>query len=157
MARTRAIEALERAGVDFTVHTYTAGTAQPATFGEAVAAALGVPPDRVFKTLVTEVDGNPVVAIVPVNGSLSLKALARAAHAKRAIMAEAAAAERLTGYVVGGISPFGHRRKAPVFVDASAGRHARIFVSGGQRGLQVELAPADLVAVTGARTAVLAG
>lgn len=157
MARTRAVDALEHAGVAFTLHTYTVDSPGAATLGESVAAALGVDPDRVFKTLVAEIDGKPAVAIVPVTGTLSLKALAHAAGGKRAAMAEPAAAERLTGYVVGGISPFAHRRRVPVYVDESASRHERVFVSGGRRGLQIELSPGDLVAVTGARSAPLGG
>jgi Cys-tRNA(Pro)/Cys-tRNA(Cys) deacylase len=155
MARTRAVDALERAGVEFTAHVYTIESSGGETFGEAVAAALGVAPERVYKTLVAEADGRPVVAIVPVTGTLSLKALAQAAGAKRAAMAEPAVAERLTGYVVGGISPFAHRRALPVIIDESVGPHDRVLVSGGRRGLQVELAPADLVSVTGAQVAPL--
>jgi Cys-tRNA(Pro)/Cys-tRNA(Cys) deacylase len=157
MARTRAVDALERAGVEFIVHPYSVSPEGGQTFGEAVAAALGVPPEQVFKTLVAEADGRPVVAVVPVNGSLSLKALAHAVGAKRAEMADPATAERLTGYVVGGISPFAHRRSLPVVVDDSMIRHDRVFVSAGQRGLQVEVTPADLFALTGARSAPVAG
>jgi Cys-tRNA(Pro)/Cys-tRNA(Cys) deacylase len=157
MARTRAIDALQRCGVEFTVHTYVADSGGDETFGEAVAAALGVVPDRVFKTLVAEADGRPVVAIVPVTRTLSLKALAHASGAKRAVMADPAVAERLTGYVVGGISPFAHRRRLPVVVDDSVDRHEWVFVSAGQRGLQVEVRPGDLTRITGARLAPVAG
>jgi Cys-tRNA(Pro)/Cys-tRNA(Cys) deacylase len=157
MARTRAIDALERSGVEFTVRAYAAEPGGDETFGEAVAAALGVAPERVFKTLVAEADGRPVVAIVPVTRTLSLKALANAADAKRAAMADPATAERLTGYVVGGISPFSHRRRLPVFVDDSVAAHEWVLVSGGQRGLQVEVRPGDLTRLTGARLASVAG
>lgn len=157
MPGTRAVDALERAGVEFALHTYEIDAPGDTTFGAAVAAALGVSPERVFKTLIAEVDGRPVVAIVPVIGHLSLKALARAAQGKRAVMAQAEIAERITGYVVGGISPFAHRRRVPTWVDESLTLHDRVFVSGGRRGLQVEVAPGDLIALTAARTAPLAG
>lgn len=157
MSRTPAITALERAGVDFALHPYRVGDGDGTTFGEAVAAALGVEPERVFKTLVAETDGTPVVAVVPVTGTLSLKALARARHAKRAAMADPADARRLTGYVVGGISPFGQKRRLPVVVDESLLTHDRVLVSAGRRGLQVEVSPGDLVALTGARSAAIAG
>jgi Cys-tRNA(Pro)/Cys-tRNA(Cys) deacylase len=137
---------LTRAKVAFTPHEYEL-TASEATYGESVAATLGVPPQRLFKTLVAEVDGRHVVAIVPTHLRLGLKALAAAAGGKKAQMADPADAERLTGYVTGGISPFGQKRRMPVFVDASISGHATVFVSGGRRGLQVELAPADLIAL----------
>ena len=106
-----------------------------------------------FKTLVASVDGRLVVAVVPVSGTLDLKALAEAVGGKRAEMAQPAAAERATGYVVGGISPLGHRSRLPVVVDATVEGLVRVYVSAGRRGLQVSLAPADLVAVTAARVA----
>ena len=137
---------LTRAKVAFTPHEYEL-TASEATYGESVAATLGVPPQRLFKTLVAEVDGRQVVAIVPTHLRLGLKALAAAAGGKKAQMADPADAERLTGYVTGGISPFGQKRRMPVFVDASISGHATVFVSGGRRGLQVEVAPADLIAL----------
>ena len=112
--------------------------------------ALGVSRDRLFKTLVALVDDRPVVGIVPVSGRLSLKALARVAGGKRAVMAETADAERLTGYVVGGISPFGQTRRLATFIDEGILGHPTIFVSGGRRGLQLELTPVDLIRVTGA-------
>lgn len=153
MARTVStpgIQALARAKVPYEVHPYDVDVGDDETYGEAVAAAVGVPPERLFKTLVAEVDGDPVVAIVPVDGRLSLKALARAAGGKRASMADPADAERLTGYVTGGISPFGQRRRLPAFVDRSIGGFETVFVSAGRRGLQVEVAPGDLVRLTGA-------
>ncbi|MEO0662305.1 MAG: aminoacyl-tRNA deacylase, partial [Planctomycetota bacterium] len=110
-------------------------------------------PRTVFKTLVADADGELVCAVVPVDGTLSLKALARAAGSKRAAMADTKAAERATGYVVGGISPLGQTRALRAFVDASALEHAHVCVSAGQRGLQLRLAPGDLVAVTGATPA----
>lgn len=153
MTATPATEALRRSGVRFTPHEY--GTVEEAegTYGEAIAAVLGVDPARVFKTLVTVVDDRPTVAVVPVDGHLSLKALARARGAKRAEMADPADAERLTGYVVGGISPFGQKRRLPVVADRGLLAHSSVLVSGGRRGLQLEVAPGDLVAFLGATVA----
>lgn len=152
---TPALRSLATAGVAFTPHEYVVDV-DADTYGEAVAASLGVAPERLFKTLVAEVDGRPVVAVVPVAGRLALKELARAAKGKRAEMASPELAERVTGYVVGGISPFGQKRRLPLFCDVSALDHATVFVSGGRRGLQVELAPEALVRLTGAVTAPLA-
>lgn len=151
---TRATQALRQAGVVFRVHEYRL-MSHPAeeTYGEAVAASLGQAPERLFKTLVAVVDGAPVLAVVPTHQRLSMKALARAAGAKKAEMVAPDAAERLTGYVTGGISPFGQRRRLPVFVDESARGFETVFVSAGRRGLQVEVAPADLVRLLGATTA----
>ena len=153
MSATPATEALRRAGVAFTPHEYGPVEDPEGTYGEAIAAVLGIDPARVFKTLVTMVDERPTVAVVPVSGHLSLKALARARRAKRADMAAPADAERLTGYVVGGISPFGQKRRLPVVVDRSLLASATVFVSGGRRGLQVEMDPVDLVAFLGAEVA----
>jgi Cys-tRNA(Pro)/Cys-tRNA(Cys) deacylase len=149
---TPATVALTAAGTEFTVHAYAHDPAHP-SYGEEAAQAMGVSPDRVFKTLVAEVDGELTVAVVPVAGSLDLKALATAVGGKKAAMADPAAAERVTGYVRGGISPLGQRKRLRTVLDASAGRHATICVSAGRRGLEVELAPADLVALTGAALA----
>lgn len=149
---TPATLALERAGVTHTLRPYVHDPAAQ-SFGAEAATALGVPASRVFKTLLADVDGRLVVAVVPVSGSLDLKALAGAVGGKRAVMADAAIAERSTGYVVGGISPIGQRRALPTVVDTSAFEHPTIFVSGGRRGLDVELAASDLVAVTSAATA----
>lgn len=150
---TRATEALRRAGAAFTLHEYGPVDEGESTYGEAIAAVLGVDPRRVFKTLVAVADGEPAVAVVPVSGHLSMKALARARGAKRAEMAAPADAERLTGYVVGGISPFGQKRRLPVVADESLLGHPTVYVSGGRRGLQVEIAPDDLLALLGAATA----
>jgi Cys-tRNA(Pro)/Cys-tRNA(Cys) deacylase len=111
---------------------------------------------RVFKTLVTEVDGTLTVAVVPVTGDVDLKALADAAGGKRAALADRTLAERTTGYVRGGISPLGQRKRLPTVVDESATAHPTVFVSAGRRGLQVELSPVDLIRVTGAVTARIA-
>ncbi|MEU1347025.1 Cys-tRNA(Pro) deacylase [Streptomyces sp. NPDC005795] len=146
---TPATVALTAAGVEFTVHAYEHDPAS-ASYGEEAAEALGVSPDRVFKTLVADVDGRLTVAVVPVAGSLDLKALASATGGKRATMADPAAAERTTGYVRGGISPLGQRKRLPTVLDASARSHATICVSAGRRGLEVELSPTDLAALTNA-------
>ncbi|MGW7353457.1 Cys-tRNA(Pro) deacylase [Streptomyces sp. NPDC054784] len=152
---TPATVAATRAGVPFTTHAYAHDPAAP-SYGEEAAEALGLSPGQVFKTLVADVDGALTVAVVPVSGSLDLKALAAAVGGKRAAMADPAAAERATGYVLGGISPLGQRRRLPTVVDASAAERETVCVSAGRRGLEIELAPADLVALTGARTAPIA-
>ncbi|WP_335973729.1 MULTISPECIES: Cys-tRNA(Pro) deacylase [Streptomycetaceae] len=152
---TPATVALDRAAVPYTVHAYPHDPGGELSYGQEAAAALGVEPGRVFKTLVAEVDGALTVAVVPVSGSLDLKALAAAAGGKRAAMADPAAAERSSGYVRGGISPLGQRKALPTVVDATALSHPTVFVSAGKRGLEVELAPAELVRLTGAATAPL--
>jgi Cys-tRNA(Pro)/Cys-tRNA(Cys) deacylase len=153
---TPATSLLTRLKIAYTVHEYAA-EAEPASYGLAASAALGVPPERLLKTLVAEVDGRLTVAVVPVAGNLDLKALAEAAGGKKARMAEPAAAERATGYVVGGISPLGQRRRLPVVVDQSATGFGTIFCSAGRRGLQIELAPADLIRAAAATVAPIAG
>ncbi|MGW5491919.1 Cys-tRNA(Pro) deacylase [Streptomyces olivaceoviridis] len=144
---TPATVALTAAGVDFTVHAYDHDPSHP-SYGEEAAEAMGVSPERVFKTLVADVDGSLVVGVVPVAGSLDLKALAAAVGGKRAAMADPALAERTTGYVRGGISPLGQRKKLPTVIDDSAESHATICVSAGRRGLEVELAPGVLAKLT---------
>jgi len=151
-AGTPATVALTQAKVPFTVHAYEHDPAAEA-YGPEAAEAMGVPPERVFKTLLADVDGRLAVAVVPVSGRLDLKALASALDGKKAAMAEPAAAERATGYVVGGISPLGQRRKLPTVVDESALGFDTVFCSAGRRGLEIELAPADLVELADARTA----
>ncbi|MDQ0796887.1 Cys-tRNA(Pro) deacylase [Streptomyces sp. B1I3] len=146
---TPATVALTAAGTAFTVHSYDHDPSSP-SYGEEAAEALGTAPERVFKTLVADVDGELVVAVVPVAGSLDLKALASAVGGKRAAMADPAAAERTTGYVRGGISPLGQRKRLRTVLDASADAHLTICVSAGRRGLEVELAPGDLAALTAA-------
>ncbi|MGP3951101.1 Cys-tRNA(Pro) deacylase [Streptomyces sp. 7N604] len=152
---TPATVALTEAGTAFTVHSYEHDPAAP-SYGEEAAQAMGVEPERVFKTLLAEVDGALTVAIVPVAGSLDLKALAAAVGGKRAAMADPAVAERTTGYVRGGISPLGQRRRLRTVLDASASGHATVCVSAGRRGLEVELAPADLASLTDAVLAPIA-
>lgn len=146
---TPATLALERAGIAFTLHPYDHDP-RAASYGLEAAQALGLDPGTVLKTLLAEADGALVVAVVPVTGELDLKALARAVGASRARMADPAAAERATGYVVGGISPIGQRKRLTTVVDASAGGHDTVYVSAGRRGLDLGLAPADLLRVTGA-------
>ena len=146
---------LTREQVPHTVHAYEVD-AHATSYGEAAAAALGIEPERMLKTLLAEVDGRLVCGVVPSSGSLDLKALAMALGGKRAAMAEPAAAERSTGYVVGGISPLGQRTRLPTAVDETAELFDTVFVSAGRRGLSVELAPAELVRLTGAVLADLA-
>ncbi|MPQ99891.1 Cys-tRNA(Pro) deacylase [Modestobacter sp. I12A-02628] len=153
MAATPAVRVLDRAGVTYALHPYDAGTADGQGYGEAAAAALGTDPARLFKTLVTELDGTLAVAVVPVSGQLDLKAFAAAAGGRKAAMADPAAAERSSGYVRGGISPLGQRRALRTVVDASALDWPTVFVSAGRRGLQVELAATDLIRLTAALTA----
>ena len=155
MTGTPATVALRAAGIPFTEHEYPHVPAAQ-SFGLEAAAALGVEPDRVFKTLLTEVDARIVVGIVPVTGRLDLRALATALGGKRAAMADPALAQRRTGYVVGGISPIGQKTPSPTVLDQSATLWETIFVSGGRRGLDLELAPADLVAMTSAAIADIA-
>jgi Cys-tRNA(Pro)/Cys-tRNA(Cys) deacylase len=153
---TTATIALERAKIPFALHEYPHDP-RAASFGLEASAALGVPPERLFKTLVATVDGGTLaVGVVPVSRQLDLKALAAAVGGKKAVMAETAAAERATGYVAGGISPVGQKRRLPIVVDASALELTTIFCSAGRRGLQMEIAPADLVKATGAQVADIA-
>lgn len=154
-APTRAIAALVRAKVPHTLHPYHHDPATTA-FGDEVVAALGWDPARVFKTLVASIDGALVVGIVPVAAHLDMKALAAAVGGKKASMARVADAERSSGYVAGGISPLGQRKALPTVVDSSARSFDTVMVSAGKRGLQVELAPADLIAMTKAKVADIA-
>ena len=154
-APTPAIAALARAKVVHTLHPYQHDPTTTA-FGDEVVQALGWPAQRVFKTLVASVDGRLTVGIVPVAAQLDLKALAAAAGGKKAGMANVADAERSSGYVAGGISPLGQRRQLPTVIDRTATDFDTIMVSAGRRGLQVELAPADLVTLTRAVVAPIA-
>jgi Cys-tRNA(Pro)/Cys-tRNA(Cys) deacylase len=151
-AGTPATTLLTAEKVAHTLHPYQVSPDAP-HYGALVAEALGVPPERLFKTLIADVDGALVVAVVPVTGDLDLKALAHAAGGKRATLADRAAAERSSGYVRGGISPLGQRRGLPTVIDDSVRRLDLMFVSAGRRGLQVSLAPADLIRLTGATVA----
>jgi Cys-tRNA(Pro)/Cys-tRNA(Cys) deacylase len=152
---TPATQALTRAGVAFTTHPYEHDPSA-SSYGLEAAEVLGLPADQVFKTLCVAVDGRLVVGIVPVSRQLDLKAVAAAVGGKKATMAEPVAAERSTGYVVGGISPLGQKRAHPTVVDETATAHETIYVSGGRRGLDIGLAPEDLVRLTGATTAPIA-
>jgi Cys-tRNA(Pro)/Cys-tRNA(Cys) deacylase len=153
---TPAIQTLKKAGIAHRVHEYAHDPAVE-SFGEEAAQALGIDETVIFKTLLAATGPKDfVVGIVPVCCQLDLKALAAAIGAKRAEMAPPAAAERLTGYVVGGISPIGQRRKLPTVIDASAMEHDEVYVSGGRRGLDVSLRPADLVSVLAAAVAPIA-
>lgn len=149
---TPATVALTRAGLAFTLHEYEHDP-RAASYGLEAAEALGLEPARVFKTLMANVDGRLAVGIVPVSGQLDLKGLARALGASKAVMADVAAAERATGYVAGGISPVGQKRPHPMVLDQTATAFDTIYVSGGRRGLDLGIAPADLVTVTGALVA----
>lgn len=152
---TRALDVLAQLGIDVVVHEYVHDPAVT-DFGGEAAHALNVPAERVFKTLFTEVDGAYVVALVPVSGTLNLKALAAAQGGKRAVLAEAKVAERKTGYVLGGVSPFGQRALFPTVLDESARAHETIYVSAGRRGLDLEIPPSELVRVLGAMWAPIA-
>ncbi|WP_324644816.1 Cys-tRNA(Pro) deacylase [Pseudarthrobacter sp. LT1] len=149
---TPATAALTAAGVPFVLHPYPHNPSA-ASYGAEAAEALGIDPSRVFKTLMVEVEGRLAVGIVPVSGTLDLKAIATALGAKKAAMADPAAAQRRTGYVLGGISPLGQRQPSPTVLDSSALALGTLLVSGGRRGLDIELAPADLVRLTDAVTA----
>lgn len=153
---TPALVALDAAGIPHTAHAYTHDPGSDVGYGLEAAQVLGVPPEQVYKTLMTTVDGVLTVAVVPVTGMLDLKALAQAVGGKKAAMADKAAAERATGYVVGGISPLGQRSAHPTVLDETVELFDSVFVSGGRRGLDVELAPADLVRMTDAVLAPIA-
>jgi Cys-tRNA(Pro)/Cys-tRNA(Cys) deacylase len=149
---TPATALLIRQKVAHHVHTYPHNP-RTGSYGAEAATALGIDPARCFKTLVVEVDGALAVAVVPVSGALDLKAMAAALDGKRAVMADPGLAERTTGYVRGGISPLGQRKRLPTVVDATATAYDTVFVSGGRRGLEVELAPAELIRLTDAKVA----
>ena len=152
---TAATIALERAKIPFTLHEY-AHDPRRGSYGLEASEALGIPPERMFKTLVAAVDGALAVGVVPVHRQLDLKALAAAVGGKKAAMAEVAAAERATGYVAGGISPVGQKRRLPVVVDSSALTLGTMFCSAGRRGLEIEIAPADLIRAVHAKVAAIA-
>jgi Cys-tRNA(Pro)/Cys-tRNA(Cys) deacylase len=146
---TPAVVALTKAGIAHTLHEYDHDP-RATSYGLEAADALGLDPDQVFKTLMAELDGELVVAVVPVSTKLDLKALARTFAGSRAAMADPRAAERATGYVTGGISPVGQRKTHRTVVDETAELYDVVYVSAGRRGLDVGIAPADLVEVTGA-------
>ncbi|TWP53191.1 Cys-tRNA(Pro) deacylase [Lentzea tibetensis] len=146
---TPATALLEKQRVAHTLHSYSHDPRHE-SYGHEAVEALGLVPGRVFKTLVAEVDGKLAVGVVPVTGHLDLKGLAAALKGKKARMAEVAAAERATGYVAGGISPLGQKKRLPVVIDASVVGFETVFCSAGRRGLEVEIAPDDLIRLTGA-------
>ena len=156
---TPAVTALVRAGIDHTLHEYRHDAGGGAGFAMEAAEALALDPARVFKTLVVELDREPTrlgVVVAPATGEVDLRAAAGALGAKRAALADVTRAERATGYVHGGISPFGQRKRLPTVLDASAEAFATIYVSGGRRGLEIEVAPGDLVTVLDAAVAEVA-
>jgi Cys-tRNA(Pro)/Cys-tRNA(Cys) deacylase len=153
---TTATIALDRARIPYTLHEYSHDP-RSGSYGLEASDALGVPPERVFKTLVAAVDGGTLaVGVVPVHRQLDLKALAAAVGGKKAVLAEVAAAERATGYVAGGISPLGQRKHLPTVLDASAEAFDTIYCSAGRRGLEIELSPGDLARLTAATLAPIA-
>jgi Cys-tRNA(Pro)/Cys-tRNA(Cys) deacylase len=149
---TPALLALEAAGIAHSVHEYDRGD-DLRDFGREAAEALGLPFDQVFKTLVVDADGELVVAVLPVSCQLSMKRVAAAVGAKKAAMSDPARAERSSGYIVGGISPIGQRKRLRTVIDETAELFEEIYVSGGRRGMDVALAPSDLVTVLDALVA----
>ena len=152
---TPATAALTAAGIRFLPHSYDHDPTNT-NYGTEAASALGLDPEQVFKTLLADVDGALVVAIVPVTGMLDLRALARAVGGKKAVMADPAVAQRKTGYIVGGISPVGQKTPHTTVLDETAELYPSIFVSGGRRGFDIELAPADLLSITNGQIAAIA-
>lgn len=153
---TRATQALDRAGAEYRLHAYQVVEKVGGGYGEAVADAIGLPRSRVFKTLVAVVDGDPLVAVIPVDRRLSTKRMASTVRGKSCALASPETAERVTGYVTGGISPFGLRRELRLVLDESASKFETIAVSGGRRGIQIELSPETVIAVTGGMLASIA-
>ena len=151
---TPATKALQKLGVKFVLHTYVYDS-DAESIGMQAAEALGVEPFRMLKTLMAEVDGKPVCVMVPSDREVSMKKLAAAFGGKAAKMMRPADAERLTGYHVGGISPFGQKKRVPVAIEAAALGHATVYVNGGQRGLQIELGPNDAMKALDATTEAL--
>ncbi|MEL4318093.1 Cys-tRNA(Pro) deacylase [Leifsonia sp. YIM 134122] len=152
---TPATAALSAAGIAFSAHVYEHDP-RATNFGTEAAEKLGLDPEQVFKTLVADVAGTLVVAVVPVTGMLDLKALAAAAGGGKAVMADPKLAERKSGYIVGGISPIGQKTPLMTVIDETAILFDTVFVSGGRRGFDIELAPDDLASITGATFAAIA-
>jgi len=151
---TPATALLDKQKVAHLLHSYEHDPRHE-SYGLEAAEALGITPERVFKTLVADVDGRLAVGVVPVTGQLDLKALAAALGGKKARMADVSAAERATGYVAGGISPLGQKKRLPLVLDSSAERFDTVYCSAGRRGLEVEIAPAELARLTGAVVATI--
>ncbi|RDE18797.1 Cys-tRNA(Pro) deacylase [Motiliproteus coralliicola] len=148
---TPAVNCAKKAKISFRTHSYQHDP-NTASYGDEAAQALGIDPQRVFKTLLVSLDGNPkklAVGVVPVSGSLDLKAIGTCLKSKKVAMADPAEAQRATGYLLGGISPLGQKKRLPLILDQSAKSLETIHVSGGKRGLEIELAPADLLRLTG--------
>jgi Cys-tRNA(Pro)/Cys-tRNA(Cys) deacylase len=153
---TPATRALDAAGIAYRLHRYVSAPGA-ANLGRQAAEALGIDPARMLKTLLLDLDGQPVCALLPVDRELSLKKLAAALGGKRASLLAATAAERISGYRIGGISPFGQKKRLPVAIETSALAQATVYCNGGQRGLQLEIAPDLIVNLLGARPAELSG
>lgn len=153
---TPATALLAKHAITHRVHSYEHDP-RAESFGEQAAEALGLPAERVFKTLVAEVDGRMTVGVIPITGRLDLKALAASRAGKKAQLAETATAERATGYVAGGISPLGQKKRLPTVIDESAMAFETVFCSAGRRGLEIELSPSDLVRLLDAEVASIAG
>lgn len=147
---TPALKLLTKQGIDFTLHSYNHNESAE-SYGLEAAQALNLPTDRVFKTLVTQsIDGQLIVGIVPVSGSLNLKRISSAVGVKKVTMADKSKVESTTGYVIGGVSPIGQKKRLKTVLDQSAFEHDTIFVSAGKRGMDVELSPSDLESVCSA-------
>lgn len=152
---TPAVNAAKKANVQYTLHDYQHNP-DTESYGEEAAVALGLAPEQVFKTLLVAMNGDQkslAVAVVPVSGLLNLKALATALKVKKVLMADPLAAQRTTGYLLGGISPLGQKKRLPTVLDSSAEDLPTLFVSAGRRGLEIELTAADLQRLTGATLA----
>lgn len=154
MTQTRATQALDKAGISYELKTYTYDP-NAERIGVHAAESMGVPPDQVLKTLIAYADGKPVCVLLPSDREVSMKKLAQAFGAKSAEMSKPADAERMTGYHVGGISPFGQKRRLPTVVDKAAFSYERVFLNGGQRGLQIRIRPQDIVTAAAAKIAEL--
>lgn len=151
---TPAVQAAKKAGVPFRLHSYEHDP-KAESYGLEAAEALQLPAETVFKTLLALVDDQPVVAMVPVAHQLDLKFLAKAHGGKKAVMCPADKAQRLTGYVLGGISPLGQKKRLPLYLDSSADNQAEIYMSAGRRGLEIAMAPGDVLALTRGKSAAL--
>ncbi|MCG8394684.1 MAG: Cys-tRNA(Pro) deacylase [Pseudomonadales bacterium] len=151
---TPAVQAAKKAKVAYQLHSYDHDP-KAESYGREAADVLGLPPEQVFKTLVALVDDQPVVAMVPVAHQLDLKFLAKAHGGKKAVMCPPDKAQRLTGYVLGGISPLGQKKRLPLYLDQSAGGHEEVYMSAGRRGLEIAMAPNDLLNLTGGKLAAL--
>jgi len=145
---TPAVNIAKKAKIDYILHSYTHDPAS-ASYGEEASEKLGISSDRVFKTLVAQIDSRElVVAVIPVSSMLSMKQIAKVSGGKKAEMAKGVDVERSSGYILGGVSPLGQKKRLRTFIDSSAANFATIYVSAGRRGLEIELSPNDLVKIT---------